>query len=345
MRAKVGAMRIMLRSVSVLALLASSIVLAVQPADAQGSVICDGKTATIVGTVNDDVLIGTDGPDVIAGLQGDDQIDGLGGDDVICGGRGDDLLVGGLGFDVIFGAQDDDLIYAAGAESLHPPFAMQDTKGGRIFAGAGDDIVYGSDRWDRMQGGPGNDTLFGFGGRDWMRAGPGNDRVVGHGGADDLHGGPGRDWVAADNNDIAVRAGGGVDTCPNLAGKATWRGCTVFVATEADPTVPSLAGFPIALSGGPIDTYVYRGIEDDGAVVYVGITDDLDRREIDHTERFNVWELSVVPLERGQARAIEQAIIFRNPQFENRINSISPTHSYYAAAVAWGEAWLSLNAF
>ena len=53
----------------------------------------------------------------------------------------------------------------------------------------------------------------------------------------------------------------------------------------------------------------------------------------------------MTPLERGQARAIEQAIIERNPQFENLINSISPTHHYYDEAVAWGETWLALNDF
>ncbi|MFT7650282.1 MAG: hypothetical protein ACI8Y4_005051 [Candidatus Poriferisodalaceae bacterium] len=318
--------------------------LGAQPISAQVAVICDGRLATIAGTPGDDVLMGTTGPDVIAGLQGDDEIHGLAGDDVICGGRGSDLLIGGLGFDIIFGAQDDDLIFASGEQSLFPPFAMEDTRGARIFAGTGDDIVYGSNRWDRMQGGPGNDTLFGFAGRDWMRGGPGHDQVIGHGGADDLHGGSGWDWMAADNSDVAVRAGSGVDTCPNLSGKAKWRGCSTFVDTEANPTLPSLASFPAELSGGPIDTYVYRGFDHTG-LVHVGITDDLDRRALEQIDRFNVWEISVTPLERGQARAIGQAIIIGNPQFENLNNSISPAHSYYDDAVAWGEDWLFLNDF
>lgn len=43
------------------------------------------------------------------------------------------------------------------------------------------------------------------------------------------------------------------------------------------------------------------------------------------------------PVTRGQARAIEQALIVRNPGFNNKINSISPTHSYYDDAASWGD--------
>jgi len=48
---------------------------------------------------------------------------------------------------------------------------------------------------------------------------------------------------------------------------------------------------------------------------------------------------------RGEARAIEQALIVRNPGFNNKINSISPNHSYYQDAVDWGEAWLVRNGY
>lgn len=49
-------------------------------------------------------------------------------------------------------------------------------------------------------------------------------------------------------------------------------------------------------------------------------------------------------LTRGQARAVEQALIVRNrPNFANIRNSISPTHSYYQDAVHWGEYWLKSN--
>ncbi len=192
------------------------------PAMAQQSVrICDGREATIVGTSGNDTLIGTAGPDVIAGLQGNDVIRGLGGDDVICGGLGNDIIRGGAGFDIIFGAQGSDVIYAAdGASSA----TRQDVRGARMFGGAGDDTIHGSNRWDRMQGGSGNDVLFGYEGRDWMRAGADNDRVNGGPGIDDLHGGNGRDTIELTANDV-VRGGAGLDQCNFVALPASIRSC------------------------------------------------------------------------------------------------------------------------
>ena len=183
-----------------------------------GEAMCNGELATIVGTSGDDVLRGTSGPDVIAGLQGDDEIWGLGGDDVICGGRGDDVLYGGTGFDVLYGAQENDTLYAVDANG------RADTVGSRMFAGAGNDVVYGSDRWDRIQGGDGADRIFGYEGRDWIRAGGGNDVVVGGGSIDDVRGGWGNDSITITTGDV-VRAGPGVDTCLNRAAAASAWGC------------------------------------------------------------------------------------------------------------------------
>lgn len=181
---------------------------------AQNEVVCDGRVATIVGTPGDDEISGTDGPDVIAGLQGNDTILGRGGDDVICGGTGDDTLAGGDGFDIIFGAQGNDTIFAATGST---EAARKDSRGARIFGGKGDDVVYGSNRWDRMQGGPGEDLLLGFEGRDWMRGGPDADQVDGGEGIDDLHGGNGKDLVLVTTGDT-VRGGAGRDQC-DLAGE------------------------------------------------------------------------------------------------------------------------------
>ncbi len=51
-------------------------------------------------------------------------------------------------------------------------------------------------------------------------------------------------------------------------------------------------------------------------------------------------EMTTEPLTRRQARAIEQVMIERNPQFSNKINSISAKKEWYADARAWGEIWL-----
>ncbi len=180
------------------------------PAPPSAPVICDGLEATIVGSPGDDTLTGTAGPDVISGLQGNDTIHGLGGDDVICAGLGDDVVYGGLGFDIIFGAQGNDIIYAAnGATATN----RIDERGARIFGGAGNDAIYGTTRWDRMQGGPGTDNLFGFEGRDWMRGGAHNDSLLGGGNIDDVHGGNGNDHIVVEGEDIVRGGAGARDSC------------------------------------------------------------------------------------------------------------------------------------
>lgn len=190
---------------------------ALQEPDPATPVICDGREATIVGTFGDDVLTGTSGDDVISGLQGNDVLRGLGGEDIICGGIGDDVIYGGAGFDILFGAQGNDRMYSADGTSTS---TRADTRGARMFGGAGDDTMYGSDRWDRMQGGVGADALYGFAGRDWMRGGGNNDVVDGGSNIDDLHGGNGNDWIVVDNSDT-VRGGAGLNDRCTLAANAT----------------------------------------------------------------------------------------------------------------------------
>ncbi|MFT3874093.1 MAG: hypothetical protein QM714_15860 [Nocardioides sp.] len=110
------------------------------------------------------------------------------------------------------------------------------------------------------------------------------------------------------------------------------------VAANALPTLPK------ALSGGAADTYVYLGANN-GKNVYVGITNNLARRQGEHGARFALDPITSAPVTRGQARAIEQALIVRNPGFQNVRNSISPNHAYYDDAVSWGESWLKQNGF
>lgn len=194
--------------------------------DERATAVCSGQVATIVGTSGDDVLQGTAGPDVIAGLQGDDVILGAAGDDVICGGFGDDFLVGNDGFDVIFGAQGNDTIVAAGGTS---GTGLDDSAGGRFFGGQGDDIIFGSNRWDRAQGGPGDDRLQGFNGRDWLRGGADEDFLEGGGNIDDLHGGNQNDIIEAGGGDIVAGGAGNADVCRFANQPASLRGCEVFL--------------------------------------------------------------------------------------------------------------------
>lgn len=225
-------MRPFLFATTLAACLATGAVVAGPAVGDEPPVICDGRVATIVGTPGDDWLRGTDGPDVIAGLQGDDQIFGAEGDDVICGGKGDDEISGGQGFDIIFGAQGNDIIYAAdGLFQQRVNTKIVDIKGARMFGGAGNDIIHGSNRWDRMQGGPGMDQLFGYEGRDWMRGGPGADDLQGMFGADDMYGGTGDDWLTIIGADVAARGGPGTDTCFDAHKAVIARSCETNLTT------------------------------------------------------------------------------------------------------------------
>jgi hypothetical protein len=102
---------------------------------------------------------------------------------------------------------------------------------------------------------------------------------------------------------------------------------------------------PKALAGGPARTVVYIG-EKSGKNVYAGITVDIARRQNEHAALSGIRIRPISGnLTRGEARAIEQALIVRaggpkSPGFLNKINSISPKHFYYDDAVEWGEAWL-----
>lgn len=88
---------------------------------------CRGRTATILGTPERDLLRGSPRRDVIAGAGGADRIFGLGGNDLLCGQQGPDLLVGGKGADLLSG-------------------------------GPGNDRLFGGPGRDRLLGGPGRDT-------------------------------------------------------------------------------------------------------------------------------------------------------------------------------------------
>lgn len=98
---------------------------------------CQGKKATIVGTMKNDHIRGTRGRDVIVGLRGWDRIDGRGGNDVICGGNGRDRLIGGRGNDKLYGQAD--------AFQVDPDIGEY-YLGDRLNGGPGSDRIVGGDR-------------------------------------------------------------------------------------------------------------------------------------------------------------------------------------------------------
>ncbi len=125
---------------------------------------CFGVPATIVGTVNNDVINGTPGNDVIVAGNGNDTINGNGGNDRICAGNGNDNVSGGTGTDFVLGDPGADLIRGDGDN---------DTLVGN--AGGGDL----NDLGDTIVGGHGNDFIDGWAGSDTLVGGPGNDTIRG----------------------------------------------------------------------------------------------------------------------------------------------------------------------
>lgn len=210
------------------------------------TIIGGDGTDAVIGNEGDDLIFGGPGPDYLHGDDGKDQIfgnegadllNGDGGDDVVTGGLGadvvsggfgDDRLVGGPGDDLLFGEEGKDTLFGGiGDDHLYSksilPFRLQqvsinsytnnrDFAGSRMFGGPGDDLLIGSNRWDRLQGGPGDDVLLGLEGRDWMRGGSGNDILMGGLGIDDLNGNHGRDRLVLVGADVG-KGGFGVDRC------------------------------------------------------------------------------------------------------------------------------------
>jgi Ca2+-binding RTX toxin-like protein len=130
---------------------------------------CFGVPATIVGTINGEVINGTAGNDVIVAGDGNDTVNSLGGNDRICGGRGDDTLTTGTGDDFVLGDQGSDLIRGEdGNDTLvgNPGGGSNDDANDTIVGGTGNDFLDGWFGNDVLAGGPGNDTLQGAAGTD-----------------------------------------------------------------------------------------------------------------------------------------------------------------------------------
>lgn len=151
----------------------------VPPSMAAERPLCFGRTATVVGTSESDVIRGTPGDDVILARGGADVVRGRGGSDFVCGGPGDDRLAGGEGDDGFFGGQGD----------------------------------------DRLSGGAGSDSFPGETGDEVVSGGPGSDFAVGHrsdpdsGDHDTIATGVGADWIKvySASRGTSIAAGGGDD--------------------------------------------------------------------------------------------------------------------------------------
>lgn len=96
------------------------------------------------------------------------------------------------------------------------------------------------------------------------------------------------------------------------------------------------------LRKGKKEYYVYEAYRDNERV-YVGISKNPKSRAKDHAKlgRNDMVVLNEgKPMTKNAARTTEQAIIVRNPHYENVRNSIWPGHDYYEKMVSYGESIL-----
>jgi hypothetical protein len=180
--------------------------------------MCDGKAATHIGTIGNDVLRGTPGDDVFVGLGGNDRIFGGAGNDTACGGPGNDVLRGQQGNDTLLGGRGDDVMFGnAGPDTLIGGDGSDRAWGGvgpdELFGGEGHDVLNAGHGNDFAFGGVGNDILHGSTGSDELSGGQGTDTLTGGRGFDDLFGDGGNDLLTGGPGDDFVAGGPGINRC------------------------------------------------------------------------------------------------------------------------------------
>jgi len=214
------------------------------------------------GNEGNDTIVGGDGADAIwagAGDKGHDRFWGGAGNDTLGGGKGGDLAVGGAGRDYLFGGAGDDTLVGGDwdGETTDP----SETAANQLWAGAGNDVIYGANGGEAMGGGTGDDRIYAAGGNDiiyggvtgydTIDGGDGNDLIfAGHGrdvvdggaGNDEIYAGTGNDYVNGGDGDDSIYGGQGVDTIIGGVGDDTIRpGDTadilIFAAGSGDDVV------------------------------------------------------------------------------------------------------------
>jgi Ca2+-binding RTX toxin-like protein len=117
-----------------------------------------------------------------------------------------------------------------------------------VLAGAGNDLICGSNFADTILGGPGDDVIFGRPGDDTISGGPGADHLFGDRGDDRLMGG---------SDDDALFSGPGNDTLLGGAGLNTAsRAQTVVVVQVSNNDLSDLrsVGYSLIVAGKPTST-------------------------------------------------------------------------------------------
>jgi cyclophilin family peptidyl-prolyl cis-trans isomerase/Ca2+-binding RTX toxin-like protein len=142
-----------------------------------------------------------------AATVGSVQIEAFDADDTVTGGLGVPAMrvFAGAGDDVVTGSDFGDEIYGEAGNDL-----LDGTLGNDLLdGGEGDDTLTGGAGRNTLLGGAGNDRLNGSGSRDFLYGQEGDDRLYGNGGDDLLDGGSGVDRLfGGDGNDTLIGGGG-----------------------------------------------------------------------------------------------------------------------------------------
>jgi Ca2+-binding RTX toxin-like protein len=174
----------------------------------------------VFGRDQDDLIYGEEGNDTLIGSQGTDTVWGGDGNDTLAGSQGNDEMHGGAGNDLVFigGNEDSDRIFLDdGKDTLDGGSADSSFYGeggagnDRMYAGMGDDTMFGGTGNDRMHGGEGGDSLVGETGDDSIRGEEGDDTLIGGAGADTLLGEDDRDVIHGGAGDVVDGGEGGDD--------------------------------------------------------------------------------------------------------------------------------------
>lgn len=126
------------------------------------------------------------------------------------------------------------------------------------------------------------------------------------------------------------------------AAKGAFKGGRKVVSEVGQAAVrnaDNAADFAKWLNKGSNNVNVYKGFDAAGSDVYVGVTNNLARRQGEWGNTLRIDQIHE-GLTRNQARAIEQVIIEQNPNYLNKINSISLSNPNYQQAIDWANTFM-----
>ena len=248
----------------------------------------------VTGSWYNDFLIGTDGDNVLTGLSGDDILDGGFSTDTLYGDADNDTLKGGGGADRLYGGTGTDTAsyfdsYDGVLVSLITGTAAYgDAEGDRLdsienlMGSRYDDILWGDNGSNGINGMDGNDTIRGFGDADSLLGGDGNDQLFGGDGddllsgdegIDTMDGGLGNDTYYVDNFlDVAAEGieRGSVDQVKTSVTYILGKGSEVEILETTDPR----ASTRLDLSGNEFNNTII-GNEGNNTIVGYGGRDVL----------------------------------------------------------------------